>query len=186
MSALPRCSRLALSLAAALAVLAGCASSGGSAPGPQARLEARSGSQVAGTVGFAAQGDKLVVTAHISGLTPGRQHGFHVHEAGDCSAADATSAKGHFNPTGQPHGNPGAHAHHGAAARHAGDLPNLVADASGQAHYRAEVSGLTLDAGATGILGRAVVVHADPDDYQSQPAGNSGRRVACGVIAAAR
>lgn len=177
---------LALSAVTAAAVLAGCATYGAAAPGPQARLEARSGSQVAGTVGFSAKGDKVVVEAHISGLTPGRQHGFHVHEAGDCSAPDATSAKGHFNPTGQPHGNPGAHAHHGAAARHAGDLPNLVADASGQAHYRAEVTGLTLDTGAAGILGRAVVVHADPDDYQSQPAGNSGRRVACGVIAAAR
>jgi len=186
MTPLSRWPLLAVSSTAVLALLAGCAAMGGGAPGPQARLEARSGSQVGGTVGFSAKGDMVLVEAHISGLTPGRQHGFHVHEAGDCSAADASSAKGHVNPTGQPHGNPGAHAHHGAAPRHAGDLPNLVADASGQAHYRAEVHGLKLDNSAGGILGRAVVVHADPDDYQSQPAGNSGRRIACGVIAVAR
>jgi Cu-Zn family superoxide dismutase len=173
--------------AATLALLAGCAGMSMGSPGLQARLEARSGSQVAGTVHFSRQGERVLVEARINGLTPGRQHGFHVHEAGDCSAADASSAKGHFNPAAQPHGDPvdhAGHAGHGSAGRHAGDLPNLVADASGQAVYRAEVQGLTLDAGATGILGRAVVVHADPDDYRSQPAGNSGRRVACGVITA--
>jgi len=158
--------------------------SSSASPGLQARLEARSGSQVTGTVQFTRQGERVLVEARISGLTPGRQHGFHVHEAGDCSAADASSARGHFNPAGQPHGDPAGHAGHGAVGRHAGDLPNLVADASGQAVYRAEVQGLMLDGGAAGILGRAVVVHADPDDYRSQPAGNSGRRVACGVITA--
>ena len=170
--------------AAAVTLLAGCAGMASSSPGLQARLEARSGSQVTGTVQFTRQGERVLVEARISGLTPGRQHGFHVHEAGDCSAADASSAKGHFNPAGQPHGDPAGHAGHGAAGRHAGDLPNLLADASGQAVYRAEVQGLALDGTADGILGRAVVVHADPDDYRSQPAGNSGRRVACGVITA--
>jgi Cu-Zn family superoxide dismutase len=101
-----------------------------------------------------------------------------VHEAGDCSAADASSAKGHFNPQGMKHG----HHHHGE--RHVGDMPNLVADAQGRAVYKAEVKGLKLATGADGILGRSVVVHADPDDYQSQPAGNSGARQACGVIQA--
>lgn len=148
-------------------------------PSAQARLEARSGSNVSGTVGFVAHGQKVVVEAHISGLTPGSEHGFHVHEAGDCSAPDATSAKGHFNPGGHPHG------HHGhMGPRHAGDLPNLKADANGQAHYRAGVTGLTLDNSSQGVIGRAVVIHADPDDYKSQPAGNSGRRIACGVISA--
>ena len=109
--------------------------------------------------------------------SPFRQHGFHVHEVGDCSAADASSAKGHFNPAGKGHG------HHHGPERHAGDLPNLVADAAGRATYRAEVDMLTLDKGPMGIVGRSLVVHADPDDYRSQPAGNSGKRVACGVIA---
>ena len=111
----------------------------------------------------------------VSGLTPG-EHGFHVHEVGDCSAADATSAKGHFNPAGKPHG------HHGGAERHAGDMPNLVADASGTANLAAELSQLTLGNDANGIAGRSVVIHADPDDFKSQPAGNSGKRVACGVV----
>lgn len=160
----------------ALVALAGCAGLTTPAPTAQARVEARSGSQVSGTVSFTPRGDLVLVEAKVSGLTPG-PHGFHVHEAGDCSAADASSAKGHFNPSGQPHG------HHGKAERHAGDLPNLVADASGSANYRAEVKGLQLTSGAGGILGRSVVIHADADDYVSQPAGNSGKRVACGVIA---
>jgi Cu-Zn family superoxide dismutase len=101
-----------------------------------------------------------------------------VHEVGDCSAADATSAKGHFNPAGKSHG------HHGGAERHAGDMPNLRADASGSASYAGELSMLSLGGDANGIVGRSVVIHADPDDYKSQPAGNSGKRVACGVIRA--
>lgn len=160
-----------------LVALAGCAGMNSSEPAAQARVEARSGSQVGGTVSFTPHADVVVVEAKLSGLTPG-PHGFHIHEAGDCSAADASSAKGHFNPMNHPHG------HHGKAERHAGDLPNLVADANGNASYRAEVRGMQLTGGAGGILGRSVVVHADPDDYQSQPAGNSGRRVGCGIIAA--
>lgn len=162
----------------AMAVLAGCSSLPAAQPAAQAALEARSGSQVSGQVSFTPMGDKLLVEAHVIGLTPG-EHGFHVHEGGDCSAPDASSAKGHFNPAGKMHGH---HHQQHHAERHAGDLPNLVADASGQAHYRAEVAGLTADAGAQGIIGRSVVVHADADDYRSQPAGNSGRRIACGVI----
>jgi len=143
------------------------------ASGPlQARadLGPASGSAVNGTVtvrALAAGGVHLDVK--LLGLTPG-VHGFHVHEVGDCSALDASSAKGHFNPTGKPHGS------------HAGDLPDLTADAAGAARLSADVAGLTLDDAATSIMGRAFVVHADPDDHVSQPAGNSGKRVACGVI----
>ena len=172
--------RLSLIASTAMIVaLAGCAGQITPAPTPtaQAQVEARSGSQVNGTISFTPNGDLVVVEASVSGLPPG-PHGFHVHEAGDCSAADASSAKGHFNPLGHPHG------HHGKVERHAGDLPNLVADASGSATYRAEVRGLRLTGGASGILGRSVVIHADADDYQSQPAGNSGKRIACGIIAA--
>jgi Cu-Zn family superoxide dismutase len=170
----------ALALAATLGV-AWLATACSTAPhgGRQAHaaLQARSGSQVSGHVQFTRAGDRLRIEAHVSGLTPG-EHGFHVHESGDCSAPDASSAKGHFNPGGKGHG------HHHGSERHAGDLPNLVADASGHASYKAEVALLALDSSSQGIVGRSVVVHADPDDYKSQPAGNSGKRVACGTIAA--
>ena len=163
----------ALSLSA---LLAGCAGSGMTGPKAEAALQARSGSAVSGTVSFTQSGDRLLVEARVAGLTPG-EHGFHVHESGDCSAADASSAKGHFNPAAKAHG------HHAGSEHHAGDLPNLVADAAGNAVFRAEVSGLSLNDGPTGIVGRSIVIHADPDDYKSQPAGNSGKRIACGTIA---
>jgi len=138
----------------------------------RADLGTASGSDASGVVTVKAlAGGGVHLDAKVSGLTPG-VHGFHVHEVGDCSAADASSAKGHFNPTGKPHGS------------HAGDLPDLVADASGTAKLSSDVPGLTLDDGALSILNRAFVVHADPDDHVSQPAGNSGKRVACGVIKA--
>ena len=162
-------------LAAAGSLLTACAGMEAAGPKASATLEPRSGSSVSGTVDFQAVGQKLRVEARVAGLTPG-QHGFHVHEAGECSAPDASSAKGHFNPAGRPHG------HHGGNDRHAGDMPNLVADASGKATLSAEVDMLSLTQGPGGILQRSVVVHADPDDYRSQPAGNSGKRVACGVI----
>lgn len=161
----------------AVLAVAGCSHSPRSDAQAQAKLQARSGSMVAGLVSLMGVGERLVVEARVSGLTPG-EHGFHVHESGDCSAPDASSAKGHFNPDGKGHG------HHHGNERHAGDLPNLVADASGNANYRAEVSQLKLGAGKYNIVGLSLVIHADPDDYKSQPAGNSGKRVACGTIAA--
>jgi len=116
------------------------------------------------------------VTAHVAGLTPGA-HGFHIHEKGDCSAPDGTSAGGHFNPGAQAHGRSGHGAHH------AGDTDNIVADAKGVARIDAHVSGVTLGGGAANdIAGRAVIVHAAADDYTTQPTGNAGARVACGVI----
>jgi Cu-Zn family superoxide dismutase len=161
--------------AISLGLITGCASMNqGSAA--RADMVARSGSTVSGTVTFTPVAGGLQVNAIIAGLTPG-EHGFHIHEAGDCSAADASSAKGHFNPTGKAHG------HHGGDTRHAGDMPNLIANAQGQASFSARIMGLELS-GNTGIIGRSVVIHADPDDYKSQPAGNSGKRVACGVVAA--
>lgn len=141
-----------------------------------ASLDSKSGSSVRGDVSFVQHGHEVLVTANLSGLKPNSEHGFHVHEKGDCSAADATSAGGHFNPDGKAHGTPGGEAHH------AGDMPNIRADANGQASYKASLHGFTITAGAKGILGRSVVVHRDPDDYKSQPAGNSGPRIACGII----
>ena len=167
--------KMSVVAAVAVTLFTGCAEIMPAKPAAQATLESRSGSQVKGVVSFYRAGDSILVQADVTGLTPG-EHGFHVHESGDCSAPDAASAKGHFNPHGMKHG------HHQHAERHVGDLPNLVAGAQGRAVYKAEVKGLNLAAGADGIVGRSVVVHADPDDYRSQPAGNSGRRVACGVI----
>ena len=168
--------RPAVALSAlSIAFLAGCATSM-SSPSAGADLLARSGSSVSGTVGFTETDGRLRVDAQVSGLTPG-EHGFHIHEVGDCSAPDASSAKGHFNPNAKAHG------HHASDEHHGGDMPNLIANAQGEARYTAELRGLTLS-GPTGVLGRSIVIHADPDDYKSQPAGNSGKRIACGVIAA--
>jgi Cu-Zn family superoxide dismutase len=151
-----------------------------SAPSPtrQARadLEAKSGSNVDGTVNFTQQGGVVRMEVKASGLKPNSEHGIHIHEKGDCSAPDATSAGGHFNPDNQPHGHPRE------MKRHAGDLPNLRADEQGQATASHELKGITLDQDFRGVLQRAVVIHAEPDDYKTQPAGDSGPRIACGVI----
>lgn len=160
------------------AVLAGCQSFPMMSSGTQARaaLESRSNSSAGGTVTFGQRGEKMTVSVKATGLKPNSEHGFHVHEKGDCSAPDAMSAGGHFNPEGAPHG------HHGQAKRHAGDMKNLMADGKGEATVSFEVTGMRLDDGKQGILNRAVVIHANPDDYTSQPAGNSGGRIACGII----
>jgi Cu-Zn family superoxide dismutase len=133
------------------------------------------GSTVAGTVTFTAGKTGVHVVADLTGLAPG-EHGFHIHEKGDCSAPDGASAGGHFNPGGHPHGAPGAE-------HHAGDLGNITADAAGKAHLEADFPFMTL-AGADTIVGRAVIVHAGRDDLQTQPTGNAGGRQACGVIKA--
>lgn len=157
--------------ASGLLVAAIAGASWAAGPAAHADLAPASGSQVNGAVTLRAIAGGVHLDAKIGGLTPG-VHGFHVHEVGDCSAADASSAKGHFNPTGKPHG------------AHAGDLPDLSANAAGVADLSVDIAGLSLDDGAGGILNRAFVIHADPDDHTSQPAGNSGKRVACGVIKA--
>lgn len=190
-------------LVAALLFAAGCecrlcaqAAAGQTAPAPQGQapaspepqvapitraicvLHPTQGSNVHGTVTFTAVDGAVLVVADIQGLTPGR-HGFHVHEFGDCSAPDASSAGSHWNPGGCPHAGPEA------ASRHAGDLGNIEADAAGNAHieWRDPVLALT---GPTSIIGRSVIVHANPDDLATQPTGNAGPRVACGVIGIAR
>jgi Cu-Zn family superoxide dismutase len=166
--------------AIALAVLAaGCASmstSSTSSPAARAALAPTAGNQTSGEVRFEPRGDEVRVVAKVSGLAPGG-HGFHIHEKGDCRAPDAMSAAGHFNPTGKPHGDPARADHHG------GDMPMLVADAAGIATLDVAIDTVTIGGGATDLVGRAVIVHKDADDYRTQPTGNSGARVACGVIA---
>ncbi len=131
------------------------------------------GNRANGEVRFYKVDGGVRVVAKIGGLSPGK-HGFHVHEKGDCSAPDASSAGGHFNPDGAPHGAPTSP----RGARHAGDLGNLEAGSDGTARYD-RVDALLDYAQLTGL---SVLVHAGEDDYVSQPAGNSGARVGCGVI----
>jgi len=138
-------------------------------------LAPTAGNTASGTVTFTQKGDKVMVSAKVSGLTPGG-HGFHVHEKGDCSASDGMSAGGHYTPTGKPHGDPNAPAHH------AGDMPMLQADASVNATLSTELGVIAVGSGATDIVGKSVIVHKDADDFKTQPTGNSGARVACGVI----
>jgi Cu-Zn family superoxide dismutase len=142
-------------------------------------LHPTAGSKVSGTVTFTEEADGVKVRAEITGLTPGN-HGFHVHEFGDCSAADATSAGAHFNPTKQPHAGPDA------PERHVGDMGNVQADASGKATLEYVDHQISLTNDQRSAIGRSVVVHAKADDLKSQPAGNSGARVACGVIGRAK
>jgi Cu-Zn family superoxide dismutase len=119
------------------------------------------------------------ITGRLSGLPADRRLGFHVHETGDCSAPDASSAGEHFNPTQQPHGDPSQ------TLSHAGDMPNLDVDAEGVADVDVTVDGVLIDApAARSVRQRALVVHAAPDDYKTQPSGGSGDRIACGVIGA--
>jgi superoxide dismutase, Cu-Zn family len=161
-----------------LLCLAGCATTPAT-PGAVAvaKLKPTAGNNTNGIVTFTQYGDKVAVEGTITGLTPGA-HGFHVHENGDCSAPDATSAGSHFNPSSKPHGA------HSGGDRHGGDLGNLQADQHGNVLVKIEVEGLTTAAGKPdSVVGRALIVHADPDDFKTQPTGNSGKRVACAVIA---
>ena len=167
---------LATGVVAVLSLVACQSMEHGTGQKASANLDSRSGSNVKGTVNFVWQGHDVLVTGNFSGLKPNSEHGFHIHEKGDCSAPDATSAGGHFNPDTKVHGMPGS------GANHAGDMPNIKADASGNATYSAKLSGFAVNTGSNGIVGRSVVVHRDPDDYKSQPAGNSGPRIACGLI----
>ncbi len=157
------------------ALLAACASTLGG-PSGTARLEATRGNTTTGTVTFTQSGSKVLVSGEVRGLKPNAEHGFHVHEKGDCSSGDGMSAAGHFNPAGAPHGQ------HGMGPSHAGDLPSLKADANGVARISAEVQGISVGSGAADVLGKGLIVHRDPDDYKTQPTGNAGPRLACAVI----
>lgn len=137
-------------------------------------LHPTKGNEVTGIINFTKADSGIHVVADIYGLTPGK-HGFHIHEYGDCSAPDGTSSGGHFNPDGNPHAGPND------SIRHAGDMGNVVADSTGTAHYELTDNMLAFS-GKYSIIGRAIIVHAGEDDLVSQPTGNAGARVACGVI----
>lgn len=178
-----------LTTSSTVLLLAGCASTSESSTATAApaavstakaatvNLASASGSLVSGKLTVVPMGDGVHVTGEVGGLQPASTHGFHIHEKGDCSAVDASSAGAHFNPAGSAHGNAEQGAHH------AGDADNLVADAQGVAKVDRHFAEVTLGGGAANdVAGKAVIVHAAPDDYKSQPAGNAGARVACGVI----
>jgi superoxide dismutase, Cu-Zn family len=167
---------IGLSVVSMLSLVACQSMEQGTGQKASATLDSRSGSQTKGEVNFVWQGHDVLVSGKFSGLKPNSEHGFHVHEKGDCSAPDATSAGGHFNPDAKDHGMPNS------SMSHAGDMPNIKSDASGNATYTAKLHGFAVNNGPKGIVGRSVVVHRDPDDYKSQPAGNSGPRIACGLI----
>ncbi|HKC24001.1 MAG TPA: superoxide dismutase family protein [Thermoanaerobaculia bacterium] len=145
------------------------------APSAKADIEARSGSTVSGTATFTETGDGVRVSVDVSGAPEG-VHAVHLHEKGDCSAPDATSAGGHFNPSGMPHGAPDAPNHH------AGDFGNMTVGADGKGHVALTTRMLTVSAGPNSVLGRGIIVHAKADDLQTQPTGNAGGRIGCGVV----
>ncbi len=166
--------------ALAVATLAACAGCAGPIVGDPSRAVANlaptTGNQVSGTVNFVQSADKVLVRGEIRGLKPNAEHGFHVHEKGDCSSGDGMSTGGHFNPTARAHGN------HGAGEHHTGDLPTLKANAQGVATFSFESTSIRVGSGITDIVGKGLIVHRDPDDYKTQPTGNSGPRVACALI----
>lgn len=139
-------------------------------------LHPTQGNDERGIVRFEQQGDQVRVIADVTGLEPGTRHGFHVHEFGDCSAPDATSAGDHFNPEGHPHGLPGRE------PRHLGDFGNMDVKEDGTGHLEAVAPHANLRPGdALSFLERSIVVHAKPDDG-SQPSGAAGGRIGCGEI----
>jgi superoxide dismutase, Cu-Zn family len=198
-----RTSRLSCLFAVAAALAAGCASdasrhaeadhhaeaAAAPAPAPHplsalteavAVVHPTTGNAAHGVVHFTQTAEGMHVTAEIEGLKPNAKHAFHIHEFGDCTSGDGKSAGAHYNPGGHDHAGPDA------PMRHAGDLGNLETDANGVAHYDRTVTGLTVGAETNPILGRAVIVHAKEDDFTTQPTGNAGDRIACGVIGVAK
>jgi Cu-Zn family superoxide dismutase len=176
----------ALALVAGTAlVAAGCSSTSGTAATPagapagaqaRATIEPRSGSNVKGWATFTDRSTGgVAVVVHIENAPPGT-HGLHVHDKGDCSAPDASSAGGHFNPGGMPHAGP-TETH-----RHAGDLGNITIEANGTGHLEIVTDLLTVKPGPNSVVGRAVIFHEKADDLQTQPTGNAGGRLGCGVV----
>lgn len=160
----------------AAVLLAACATAPVEPLRATAQLQPTKGNKTVGEATFEQVGDQVHVLVNVKGLKPGQEHGFHIHEVGDCSSGDGMSTKGHFNPFGKPHAQPGS--------GHAGDLPALKAGKDGHAKMDVMLGGISVAPGVASIVGRGLIVHADPDDFKTQPTGNAGARIACGVIRA--
>ena len=173
---------MGLTLLAAVMLSGGCLSQHihqwGSVDQAVAVLHPTKGNQVRGHVLFMQLQDGVKVVANLSGLKPGSTHAIHVHEFGDCREPDASSAGGHYNPDGHPHGLPPNR------PRHAGDLGQFKADPKGMARYAITVKNISVAEMDNAVIGRAVIVHAKGDSGEG-PSGNAGPRIACGVIGVA-
>jgi Cu-Zn family superoxide dismutase len=140
-----------------------------------AKIRAPSDGLARGVVFFTQEGSEVVVEAEVEGVEPGSL-GIHLHELGDCSAPDFTSAGGHFNPTGVTHGAPTDPEHH------AGDFGNIEIGEDGTGFLELTTTMLTVAEGPNTVVGRAVILHEKADDLTSQPTGAAGGRIACGVV----
>jgi superoxide dismutase, Cu-Zn family len=171
---------VALTLLAFVLTAAAQTSSAPQPGGAIAVIQPASNSAVHGIVRFTPAGTGLKMVADIEGLTANAQHGFHIHEFGDCSAPDATSAGSHWDPSMTKH-----HGKPEEKDRHSGDMGNVQADANGKAHLELTMEGISITSPQNSILGHAIIVHAKPDDF-GQPVGNAGARIGCGVIGIAK
>ncbi|HVG23497.1 MAG TPA: superoxide dismutase family protein [Thermoanaerobaculia bacterium] len=161
-------------LSFSLLLLGACASMS-SGPSATATLAPTSGSTAAGTVTLTQLGDGSVrVEVKLTGV-PAGVHGFHIHEKGDCGD-NGNAAGGHYNPMTTPHGAPEADPHH------AGDFGNVTADGSGNVRTTFTTRSITVEEGHMTAVGHAVILHANPDDLTTQPSGNAGPRIACGIV----
>lgn len=141
-----------------------------------ATIQGKSGSDMTGTATFTTEGDKVNLKIDVSGLTPGK-HAVHIHENGDCSSPDAESAGGHWNPTNEEHGKWGEHPFH------LGDIGNIDVGDDGKGSLSMSTDLWSIGTGGkSDVTNHAIVVHAQPDDFKTQPAGGAGTRVGCGVI----
>jgi Cu-Zn family superoxide dismutase len=145
-------------------------------PSAVAVLSPTQGSSVHGTVTFVRTKGVALVKVNMTGFKPNSTHGLHIHESGDCTARDGSSAGGQFNPTSSEHGGPNS------PPRHSGDLGNITADSKGEIYASFQIGDVAFGTGQDSIIGRGLVVLADSDELKSQPAGNSGTRLACGMI----
>lgn len=141
----------------------------------QAVLKAAAGEKLKGLVEFTETERQMRIHVKAEGLKPGL-HGFHIHDKGDCSSADFNSAGPHFNPANVQHGSPET------APQHGGDLGNILADKTGKVNVEIVVKQLTLGETPFKISGKSVIIHHDQDDFKTQPTGNAGKRIGCGVI----
>src|SRR5258706_12655417 len=138
-------------LFSAAALLSGCQSMGPSGPSAKADLQPTKGSKASGTATFTQMGDKVRLVADVSGLNPGQEHGFHIHEVGDCSSGDGMSTKGHYNPLNKQH------AHYSTPERHAGDMPAIKADSTGNARIDTTLDVMTVAPGPASIGARGLI-----------------------------